>query len=598
MDDDNGTVAEVDAAEEEEDLFEDSPEGISFLLRSPLRKSKAELIECLPPRDVANRLLFTFLNSPDPFKVVIHPPTFQKEYIEFWRNPTKTPTMWIALLYGVFSLACGHMVREVNAPESALAKQIYADTLRYHELSASAASLADYTSPKPYAIETLVFYGGGLVSRKSFVDVWQLLGVAIRVALRMGYHRDGRYFKNLTPFQSEMRRRSWHSLYMIDVLLSFQMGQPSMLRMVQSDTARPGNYHDHDLFVDMKSLPPSRPDTEVTPMTYGNTKSTLFPVFADIVELSHATIPPSYDQIMDLDRRLDEGISRMPALLQLKALDESITISAETLMWRYNLALLALKSRVVLHRRFLKVKKDSPFYFSRKACVNAAAATMRYHHEIYWASMLDGQLKVPKWYMASVSTHDFLLSAMILCVELAQHCGMTVNGETGTEDNDLVIDQQEIISLLAETQRIWEEHVADSLAKGEHSQPSVAEAYRSKLLVSETAKAARALSIMIAKVKARNASLVPPSMSTGMSDKSYQDLETDTPAGNSNSTPGLSMPNTCPDDWADPTVVTEDWMNAGVDPNFMDYTMLGDMIDVPDGIDWVRSFCQRYTSLY
>ena len=324
-------------------------------------------------------------------------------------------------------------------------------------------------------------------------------------------------------------------------------------------------------------------------MTYGNTKSTLFPVFADIVELSHATIPPSYDQIMDLDRRLDEGIARMPALLKIKTLDESITINEETLMWRYNLALLALKCRVVLHRRYLKVKADSPFYFSRTACVNAAAATMRYHHEIYWASMLDGQLKVPKWYMASVSTHDFLLSAMILCVELAEHSGMTVNGEVGTEDNDFVIDQQEIISLLAETQRIWEEHIADSLVKGQYSQPSVAEAYRSKLLVSETAKAARALSIMIAKVRARNTSLVPPSMTTGTLnvEQITPETQTDTIAGTSNNTPGLSMPNTTPNDWADPTIVRGDWMTANVDPNYMDYTMLSDMIDVPDGIDWV-----------
>jgi len=590
-DDENGIIPAIEAAEEEDNIYDDSPEGISFLLRSPPRKSKAELIQSMPPRDVANRLLFNFLNSPDPFKVALHPPTFQNEYKEFWRNPTKTPTMWIAILFGLFSLSCGHMMREVNAPDSPLAKQIHSDVVRYHELAASAASLGDYTSPKPYAIEALVFYAAGLLTRKSFIDVWQLLGVAIRVALRMGYHRDGRYFKSLTPFQSEMRRRSWHSLYMIDVLISFQMGQPSMLRMIQSDTARPGNYHDYDLSADMKVLPPSRPDTEVTPMTYANTKATLFPVFADIVELSHITIPPSYDQIMTLDRRLDEAITRMPSLLQLKALDESLAISSETLMWRYNLALLALKSRIVLHRRFMKVKADSPFYFSRKACVNAAAATMRYHHEIYWASALDGQLKVPKWYMASVSTHDFLLSAMILCVELAQHCGMTVNGEAGSEDNDFVIDQQEIISLLAMTQKIWEENVAEQMAKSDLPQPSVAEAYRSKLLVSETAKAARALSIMIAKVKARSASLAAPSMSTGMSTGPRRLHETDTVVGTSNNTPGLTMPHTTPENWTEPALTQEDWMAAGVDPSFMDYTMLDDMIDVPDGIDWVRAFC-------
>jgi hypothetical protein len=56
---------------------------------------------------------------------------------------------------------------------------------------------------------------------------WPLYGIILSIALNMGLHRDGALF-NLDPFETEMRRRAWSCLVMLDGYLSF----PSVLLTV------------------------------------------------------------------------------------------------------------------------------------------------------------------------------------------------------------------------------------------------------------------------------------------------------------------------------------------------------------------------------
>jgi hypothetical protein len=54
--------------------------------------------------------------------------------------------------------------------------------------------------------------------------VWMMTGLAIRMGQALGLHRDGSNFKNLTPYDIEMRRRVWWSLCMLDVRASEDQG--------------------------------------------------------------------------------------------------------------------------------------------------------------------------------------------------------------------------------------------------------------------------------------------------------------------------------------------------------------------------------------
>lgn len=156
--------------------------GSNSILHSPIRLTKSELLAALPSRAVVDLLVSTWWNSSDPFKTLIHKVQFEREYRQFWREPSKAPTMWLGLLYAIMSLACFFRLQSTNDLTSPLASSICAEAGRYHDLSASAAVLADYTVPKAYVIECLLLYSGSwrIKGAGAALDVWLLLGVTVR----------------------------------------------------------------------------------------------------------------------------------------------------------------------------------------------------------------------------------------------------------------------------------------------------------------------------------------------------------------------------------------------------------------------------------
>lgn len=228
--------------------------NVGSLLRSPARLDKAQLLAAVPPKHVVDQLVAAWFNSHDPFKSIIHKIQFENEYRQFWEDPSKTPVMWLGLLYAILSL--GSLVRLQMSSHliSPLASSNGAEEDRYHELSAAAMVLADYTTPKPFTIECLLLYTGAWRIKAAALDVWLLLGVAIRLALSMGYHREASHYGTLSPYACEMRRRVYGVLYLADALSSFQLGLPAMLRSVQSDTGLPQNLLDHDFGIHTKIM--------------------------------------------------------------------------------------------------------------------------------------------------------------------------------------------------------------------------------------------------------------------------------------------------------------------------------------------------------
>ena len=70
-----------------------------------------------------------------------------------------------------------------------------------------------------------------------------LLALAIRMAQRLGIHRDGTNF-NLTPWQTELRRRIWHYIVLVDTWCMENHGLETAISSGFSDTMLPQNSDD------------------------------------------------------------------------------------------------------------------------------------------------------------------------------------------------------------------------------------------------------------------------------------------------------------------------------------------------------------------
>jgi hypothetical protein len=491
-----------------------SSTGLGFMLGDGNRSvTREELIQSVPEKRKADRLLSLWFNSPDPFRPIIHAPTFQDEYKRFWKTPDETPTMWFGLLYAILSLAASFGLRD-NDPRSSEAQAILADVNKYHSLSASAAVLADFTKPKSYTLECLILYSAGLRSNNAFVNVWLMVGLIVRLALRMGYHRDSCHYRAISAFQGEMRRRVWSVIGMIDVLISFQLGLPSMFRNIVSDTQAPRNLLDRDFNSTTKVLPPGRGIEELTPSSYTRAKLRIVKVFANAAELSHQTIAPSYEEVLRLDGELEEAKAAVPPLLQMPDISELVTDPAEQLMCRFNLDLLYLKTKIVLHRRFMLVpvsqlsalEQQRGIGNSRLACIGAALRVLNHHHTIYSASQNGGQLESVKWYMGSISTHDFLLASMIICLELNEQ----INDRSFRYSPAGLAcpKRRAMMDALEKSQQIWGD--ASERKRKRMTATNPHEIEKGEHMFDETEKASRAMGVMLDRVKRQMADTPGP----------------------------------------------------------------------------------------
>ncbi|KAJ5768432.1 hypothetical protein N7533_001015 [Penicillium manginii] len=87
--------------------------------------------------------------------------------------------------------------------------------------------------------------------------VWAKTAVIIRLAQSLQLHIDGEKL-GLSPFETEMRRRLWWYICILDMLSSEEQAVDTQIRPGMFDTKYPSNINGQDLFPEMTSLPPER----------------------------------------------------------------------------------------------------------------------------------------------------------------------------------------------------------------------------------------------------------------------------------------------------------------------------------------------------
>ncbi|KAK5126921.1 hypothetical protein LTR85_008279 [Meristemomyces frigidus] len=399
----------------------DESPGTAFLLQGPAAKDKAELLSSFPSKADADRLIARYFNAYDPSVHIIHGPSFQKQYDRHWLNPNDTSVVWIGMCFAMMTLALQSYHRAGDEPPEYRGRA-QALSHNFRRLTAQCLLLADITQPIAQILETLILhvqaeYGR---SRDAEPGVLLLVSLCVRLAMRMGYHRDPGPHPQITPFEGEIRRRVWTFVRQCDLLMSFQFGLPAMVRTDHIDTLSPRNLYDDELQEDMAALPPSRPTFEATPMSYMIAKSKMTFLFGRVVERTQSIgNPPSYEETMKFDAELQEARSMHPPLLQMRSFQESARDPANLIMQRLGLEMVYLRSLFVLHRRFIARGRENPRYaYSRRTCIDASMQLLDHQATLHAESQPGGRLRSVKWYISSLTTHDFLLAAMLVCLDL------------------------------------------------------------------------------------------------------------------------------------------------------------------------------------
>ncbi|KAL3455475.1 hypothetical protein BJX64DRAFT_297519 [Aspergillus heterothallicus] len=420
-------------------MAEDQPPQWPELLHG-LREgtSLKRMLASVPSKPEVDRLVSKYFNSLDLAVWVTHPPTFQEEYDRFWEDHSGVSPNWLSMLFSVLCLATD-LLLQPNEPLPLEKCEEQKRVSIFRRCSAQCLLLGDYTRPSTYTAEALLLY--------FFTELIQLqdanfglqivLTSIIRVAMKMGYHRDSSHSPHISIFVGEMRRRVWTILVQFDTLVSLQIGLPRMINERDCDTQLPRNIPAEEMNVQMTTLPPTRPESGNSPASYMRSRTKLVSVLAKIHDHFTTARPMPYETVIALHEMLDAEHAALPPGLKVTA-SSRVTESAGAVMRSISLDLLYQKSRCVLHRGYMTPQNR----LSWETCIDAALAIIRHQTYVYNETKPSGLLHGHLWKLTYMAAYDFLLGSMILGIglqsEVESSNGRQTDMRKALEDSNII----------------------------------------------------------------------------------------------------------------------------------------------------------------
>ncbi|TEA14023.1 Fusarisetin A cluster transcription factor fsa6 [Colletotrichum sidae] len=424
--------------------------GPDFLFGAvPPAISMRDVLSSLPSRQDTDRLLGVYFRARFSAVPFIHAGRFQREYEAFWADPEATSFLWVSILFSVLAVAAIIIrARGRSAAAAAGIEGALRDPSAYSGRAVQCLIKGNYLAARRHSVEAalLVACTRNIASKDLDPILWNMFGVATRLAQRKGYHLDPKHLPmTITPFEAEMRRRAWFYCETFDLLLSFQLGVPAVIHESDTDARGPGNHPDEDFDETTAEMPPPRAALDPTPMLYYHWKSKLCRILRKVVRHALSPTEPPYEEVCTLDEMLHRWRRELPPSLAIRPIRTTgFSDAPYTIMHRLMLELMYSKALCVLHRAYLSRDKTEPRYArSRTTCRAAALRVLELHEEFDREASPGGRLFEDRYMLSSLTLHDFMIAATVICLDLNE-CSAASDAE-----------YERKFAALARAERIW-----------------------------------------------------------------------------------------------------------------------------------------------
>ncbi|KAJ5160909.1 uncharacterized protein N7482_007913 [Penicillium canariense] len=394
--------------------------------------TRDEILASIPPRHIVDRLVSRYFNSFEMSPAVLHSVQFLREYREFWTDTSETPIIWIGLLFSIMCLATlfeqFQQGPQDQVPGTPSKNELQDMVSNFRLRIVQCLILGDYTKGGVYVLETLLLYMAVelFLRRDAEIGIWILLGIIVQLSMHMGYHRDPKNFRGISPFDGEMRKRVWATLLEVQLGISMQMGLPRLIAQWQTNTTEPSNLQDTDFNKDTVSMPASRPETDLTPMVFRIVKARMMTAIGYIWDFAADTRACSREETERMEKNLQDARASIPECLQWRSMADCIMDSPHVIMQKICLEIMFYRAKLVLHRKYLHLSQSNADYHqSQMACLNAALKLLAYQQMLEEETQPFCQLHHERWKVSSLVNHDFLLATSVLCLYLKQSAGDT-----------------------------------------------------------------------------------------------------------------------------------------------------------------------------
>ncbi|KIV95466.1 hypothetical protein PV10_03120 [Exophiala mesophila] len=246
-------AALAEYSDDEGDSQSEAENGTDFLFGITPSSSNNQLQTFHPTHDNIFKLWQIFLDNINPMTKLIHQPSLHQSLVAAATRLDRVPKGLECLMFAIYTLAvfsisdeeCTTQLGEGRKPLLA----------RYRYATRMALSKARYMSTSDLQVlQAFLFY---LISMREDYDsrtLWTLSGVASRIAQGMGLHRDGSSI-GIPPFESELRRRAWWQLSILDFRSAELSGSGRFGDFGMSNVRIPANVDDADMWPGMTEAP-------------------------------------------------------------------------------------------------------------------------------------------------------------------------------------------------------------------------------------------------------------------------------------------------------------------------------------------------------
>ena len=256
----------------------------------------------------------------------------------------------------------------------------------YRLRTAQCLMKGDIAKCLPYTLETLLLNSTAELARRddNARGLWMMTGVMVRAAISMGYHREPSQTSSISVLQGELRRRIWCGILGKDYLASFLVGFPTSMPDVYSDAQEPRNLYDWELTESTTILPPSRPVTERTSVTYLIVKGRLMHALGEVTDFNNKLNTGTYKGLLEIDKSLHAAYQGIPPHMKAPintvidlAQSKCEAVSGLQMEYAYHRAMCSL------HRKYhARGRVDSKYSLSRDRCVSSARAMLE-HQQVF-----------------------------------------------------------------------------------------------------------------------------------------------------------------------------------------------------------------------
>lgn len=368
------------------------------------------LSQFLPARHKVDRLVGAYFRMKTVAAPFLHTTQFRRLYQLFWDNPPTTSPLWTSILFSILEIATKTLSSQpaTSTDEDRMSN-------RFDTAAAHCLAVGEYYRPQRFVVEALLLYAQSkcLTSVDLGTNVAVLFGTLARLATVMGYHRDADGSRQrISVFEGEMRRRTWSMCMQLDMLISFQLGLPSNIQFPTWDTRSPTNLLDSDFDENTVQLPPARPATEPTELLFYIAKHRLMTVFEKVIRHTLSATDRPSDELEGIDQEVRRTFTALPAIFHPRPIAESVVDTPSIKVTRLCVNSIYRKCLCVLHRKYVTRGRQD----SLRICYTSASDLVRRFLDVYKEFEPGGQLETERWFMGSITWHDFLLGCMALCL--------------------------------------------------------------------------------------------------------------------------------------------------------------------------------------